>query len=37
MFSAFSKLGPFWWQQKKEQFDPTTFNWGEAKYEERGV
>jgi GR25 family glycosyltransferase involved in LPS biosynthesis len=30
-FSGFSMLGPYWWQDKKEDFDPTTYDWGEAK------
>jgi len=29
-FSDFEKLGPYWWADKAEEFDPTTFNWGEA-------
>lgn len=31
IFSAFSKLGPFWWQKTKDKFDPTTFEWKEAR------
>lgn len=30
-FSHFSQLGPYWWQDKIEDFDPTTFDWGDAK------
>lgn len=30
-FSNFSKLGPYWWQEFMEDFDPTTFNWHEAR------
>lgn len=30
-FSNFAKLGPYWWQDKMEDFDPKTFNWNEAK------
>jgi GR25 family glycosyltransferase involved in LPS biosynthesis len=30
-FSNFCKLGPYWWQDKMTDFDPTTFNWHEAK------
>jgi hypothetical protein len=30
-FSGFSKLGPYWYQPRMELFDPTTFNWHEAK------
>lgn len=29
-FSGFAKLGPYWWQDKMGDFDPTTFNWAEA-------
>ncbi len=29
-FSNFAKLGPYWWQDRMEDFDPTTFNWAEA-------
>ncbi len=30
IFSNFAKLGPFWWQPRREDFDPTAFNWAEA-------
>lgn len=30
VFSGFSKLGPYWYQNKMEDFDPTTYNWHEA-------
>jgi GR25 family glycosyltransferase involved in LPS biosynthesis len=30
-FSHFAKLGPYWWQARREQFDPTTYNWAEAR------
>ncbi len=30
-FSHFKKLGPFWFQPRKEDFDPETFDWAEAK------
>lgn len=30
-FSGFKKLGPYWFQDKLTDFDPTTFNWAEAK------
>jgi len=30
MFSGFEKLGPYWYQDRKEQFNPSTFNFGEA-------
>lgn len=26
-FSEFSKLGPYWWQDRMEDFDSTTFDW----------
>jgi len=29
-FSNFKKLGPYWWQDRMEDFDPTTFDWKEA-------
>lgn len=29
-FSGFEKLGPYFWQDKMEDFDPTNFNWGDA-------
>lgn len=28
-FSLFSKLGPYWWQNKKEDFDPLNYNWNQ--------
>jgi GR25 family glycosyltransferase involved in LPS biosynthesis len=31
VFSGFSRLGPYWWQDRLEDFDPTTFNWHEAR------
>lgn len=31
IFSGFSKLGPYWFQDRLEDFDPLTFDWGEAK------
>ena len=30
-FSGFAKLGPYWFANYSNEFDPTTFNWGEAK------
>lgn len=30
-FSGFVKLGPYWWQDKMGDFDPTKFNWHEAR------
>lgn len=30
-FSHFKKLGPYWFQDRMEDFDPTKFNWHEAK------
>lgn len=30
IFSGFAKLGPYWFQDKLESFDPTKFNWHEA-------
>jgi GR25 family glycosyltransferase involved in LPS biosynthesis len=30
VFSGFSMLGPYWWADKMDEFDPTTYNWGEA-------
>lgn len=30
-FSGFAKLGPYWFQDNKSMFDPTKFNWHEAK------
>jgi len=30
IFSGFSKLGPYWFQEKMEDFDPATFNFSEA-------
>ena len=29
-FSKFETLGPYWYQEKMEDFDPLTFNWAEA-------
>lgn len=31
VFSGFAKLGPYWYQENMEDFDPTKFNWHEAK------
>ena len=31
-FSHFDKLGPYWWQRRAADFDPSTFNWAEAKH-----
>jgi GR25 family glycosyltransferase involved in LPS biosynthesis len=31
IFSGFSKLGPYWFQDRMEEFNPETFNWAEAK------
>lgn len=30
VFSGFSMLGPYWWTDKMDQFDPDSYNWGEA-------
>lgn len=30
-FSTFAKLGPYWYQPKMTDFDPTTYNWCEAR------
>jgi GR25 family glycosyltransferase involved in LPS biosynthesis len=30
-FSGFAMLGPYWWQDRMEQFNPETFNWAEAR------
>ena len=30
-FSGFAKLGPYWFQDRMEQFDPAKFNWHEAR------
>lgn len=30
-FSDFSKLGPYWWQDRMEDFDPEDFDWAEAR------
>lgn len=30
-FSNFSNLGEYWWQDLEEQFEPSNFNWNEAK------
>lgn len=31
IFSGFKKLGPYWFADKMDDFDPATFNWAEAK------
>jgi len=31
VFSGFKKLGPYWFQDRMEQFNPETFNWHEAR------
>lgn len=31
IYSGFSALGPHWYQDKALDFDPLTYNWGEAK------
>lgn len=31
IFSGFAKLGPYWFQDRMEQFDPARFNWHEAR------
>lgn len=31
IFSGFKKLGPYWFQNRMEDFNPTTFDWKEAK------
>lgn len=31
IFSGFKKLGPYWFANHKDDFDPTKFNWKEAK------
>jgi GR25 family glycosyltransferase involved in LPS biosynthesis len=31
VFSGFAKLGPYWFQPRMENFDPTTFDWHEAR------
>lgn len=31
IFSGFAKLGPYWYQDRMEQFDPTAFDWKEAR------
>lgn len=31
IFSGFAKLGPYWFKDRMEDFDPTTFNWHEAR------
>lgn len=31
IFSGFSKIGPYWWTDKMEDFHPASYNWGEAK------
>lgn len=30
-FSGFSKLGPYWFAKHRDEFDPTAFDWAEAK------
>lgn len=30
-FSRFSTLGPYWWQDRMEDFNASAFNWAEAK------
>lgn len=30
-FSDFSKLGPYWWQDRMERFNPEAFDWAEAR------
>lgn len=30
IFSNFKKLGPYWYQERTEDFNPTTFDWHEA-------
>lgn len=30
-FSGFEELGPYWWADRMEQFDPDSFDWGEAR------
>lgn len=30
VFSGFKKLGPYWFQERLEDFDPTSFDWKEA-------
>lgn len=30
-FSRFEKLGPYWYQERMEDFDPKTFDWAEAR------
>ncbi len=29
-FSDFAKLGPYWWADRMEEFNPLAFNWAEA-------
>lgn len=31
IFSGFAKLGPYWYQDRLEDFNPATYNWHEAK------
>lgn len=31
VFSGFARLGPYWWADKMEEFDPLTFDFKEAK------
>jgi hypothetical protein len=35
IFSGFSKLGPYWFAERMEDFDPTTFEWHEANLNNR--
>ncbi len=30
VFSNFSAIGPYWWQDRSTDFDPISFNWAEA-------
>lgn len=30
-FSNFSSLGPYWWADKMDEFDPAVFDWAEAR------
>lgn len=31
VFSNFEKLGPYWWQDRMEHFDPDAYEWAEAR------
>jgi len=31
IYSGFKKLGPYWYQERMEDFDPAAFNWAEAR------